>query len=99
MQVIIKGPNLPGALENLKIFAKAHGLEILNAEPLSGTGGRPRARVDFVSVCESLRGRIEEKGAIKEIALEYGISPAWVYKWVVPVIRACNNPRRSMPDR
>lgn len=86
-------------MEELKIFGEAHGLEILVSKPLSGTGGRPRAQVDFVSVCESLRGRIKEKGAIKEIALEYGVSPAWVYKWVVPVIRAYNEPRRSASDR
>ena len=87
MQVIIKGPNLADALYDLRIFAKAHGLEILEVEPLDGNRGRPRSQVDFVSICDSLRNRISKKGAIRQVALEYGVSPAWVYKWVVPVVR------------
>ena len=87
MQVNIRGPNLPEALEDLRIFAKARGLEILEVEPLSGTRGRPRARVDFVTICDSLKGRLGERGAIKELAQKYGVSRAWIYKHVVPVIR------------
>ena len=87
MQVIVRGPDLPGVLEDLKIFAKPHGLEILHTEPLGGTRGRPRARVDFVTICDSLKGRLGERGAIKELAQKYGVSRAWIYKHVVPVIR------------
>ncbi len=86
MQVILRGSNLPHVLHDLKAFAKAHGLEILSVEPLHGTKGRPRAQVDFVRICDSLRGRIQDKGAIRSVAQEYGVSPAWIYKWVIPVI-------------
>ncbi len=88
MQVIVRGSNLPYVLDDLKVFAEAHGLEILSVEPLDGTKGRPRAQVDFVRICDSLRGRVQERGAIRTIAQEYGVSPAWIYKWVIPVIRS-----------
>lgn len=86
-QVIVRGPNLAEALHDLRIVALNHGLEILEVEPLDGNKGRPRAQVDFVSICDSLRDRISERGAIKRVALEYGVSPGWVYKWVVPLVR------------
>jgi len=86
-QVIVRGPNLAEALHDLRIIAKAHDLEILVIAPLDGARGRPRAQVDFVSICDSLRDRISERGAIKRVALEYGVSPGWVYKWVVPIVR------------
>ncbi|MEE8158977.1 MAG: hypothetical protein V3T78_06380 [Dehalococcoidia bacterium] len=88
MQVIVRGSNLSYLLDDLRAFAAVHGLEILSVEPLDGPKGRPRAQVDFVRICDSLRGRVQERGAIRTIAQEYGVSPAWIYKWVIPVIRS-----------
>lgn len=98
MQVIVRGPDLPGVLEDLKIFAKTRGLEILHPEPLGGTGGRPRAQVDFMTICDSLKGRLGERGAIKKMAEKYGVSRAWIYKWVMPVIRARTETGNSVND-
>jgi len=88
MQVVIRGTRLPDVLEELKIFAKARGLEIIDVQPLNGTRGRPRAQVDFVRICDAVQERIDEKGAIRQVADQYSVSPAWIYKWVIPLIRA-----------
>ena len=50
--------------------------------------GRPRAQVDFVRICDSLRERIVERGAVAKVAEEFRVSPAWVYNWVIPFIQA-----------
>ena len=51
-----------------------------------------------MTICDTLKGRLGEKGAIKEIAEKYGVSRAWLYKWVMPVIRAHTGTGNSVPD-
>ena len=62
-------------------YAKSHGTR--TGRPT----GRPPAGVDIVKVCEAL-ALDSERGAIPRVAGQFGVSPAWVYKWVVPVLHA-----------
>ena len=50
--------------------------------------GRPRANVDFVTVCDTLRDQLGEPGAIARTARQFGIRRAWIYKHVIPVLMA-----------
>ena len=48
--------------------------------------GRPRLELDVIKVCDALRGRLHERGAIAEAAASFGVSRGWVYKHVVPTL-------------
>ena len=63
-------------------FASTHGTK-------SGKAiGRPRANVDFMSICEALSKRAGERGAAPAVAKMFGVSEAWVYKHVIPILKA-----------
>ncbi len=50
-------------------------------------GGRPRLDVDFVAVCDAVRGAWEGSGeTITAIAARFGVSRAWIHKRVYPAL-------------
>ena len=61
-------------------YAAEHGTK--SGRPI----GRPAADVDFVTICDALRGRIGERGAVADAAEEFGVSRGWLYKHVIPVL-------------
>ena len=74
-------------------FAKAHGTR--SGKPI----GRPRSDVDFVAVCDALRRCREEPGAVSRVARRFGVSRAWLYKWIVPALDGVTNPPPGMSAR
>lgn len=48
--------------------------------------GRPPLDVDFVAICDALRGRLEERGSIAEVGRRFGVSRGWIYKHVRPFL-------------
>ena len=54
--------------------------------PMSPSGFRPRRRGNLVAICDALYSREDEPGLIKKVAQEFGVSPAWIDKRVVPGI-------------
>ena len=65
-------------------YAQAHGTK--SGRPI----GRPRLEVDVIKVCDALRGRLRERGAIAEVARRFRVSRGWVYEHAVPLIAAEN---------
>ena len=83
-------------------------LELRSAEgmartsPMSPIGGRSRRRGNLVTICDALYNRENEPGLITRLAKEFGVSPAWINKWVVPEIpriRAQANFESLLPDK
>ena len=73
-------------------YAQAHGTK--SGKPI----GRPRLDVDFVAVCDALRRDWGEPGAISRTARQFGVSRAWLYKWVIPAVQdVTNTPPDSSP--
>ena len=64
------------------VFAKAHGTR-------SGRSiGRPRAQRDFMTIYDTMQSRAGERGLVSKIAKEYGVSRAWLYRNVIPMLEA-----------
>ena len=61
-------------------YAQAHGTK--SGRPI----GRPPLEIDVIKVCDALRGRLRERGAIAEVAARFRVSRGWVYKHVVPTL-------------
>ncbi len=62
-------------------YSREHGTK--SGKPI----GRAPLDVDFVTVCEQVASRQEERGSVRRIAAAHGCSPAWIYKHVVPALR------------
>ena len=61
-------------------YAKAHGTR-------SGRDiGRPRLDADLLTICDALRQRLHERGAIAQVAQQFGVSRGWLYKHAMPVL-------------
>ena len=58
--------------------ARRHGTK--SGRPI----GRPRLEIDVIKVCDALRGRLRERGAVAEVAAQFHVSRAWVYKRALP---------------
>ena len=67
-------------------YAKAHGTR--SGNPI----GRPSLEVDFMAICDALSQRLGGRGAISQVAGEYGVSRAWLYKHVIPLLDDVTNP-------
>lgn len=52
--------------------------------------GRPPLQVDFVPICATLLARQGERGLISHVAREFGVSRAWLRRWVLPLIERHN---------
>ena len=65
-------------------YALAHGTK--SGRPI----GRPPLEIDVIKVCDALRGRLRERGAIAEVARRFGVSRGWIHKHVVPLIATEN---------
>ena len=51
-------------------------------------GGRPPLDVDFVAVCDAIRGAWAGDGeTVTSIAARFGVSRGWIHKWVYPVLQ------------
>ena len=61
-------------------YARRHGTK--SGRPV----GRPPLDVDFMTICDALRGRVHERGAIAEAARRFGVSRPWIYKHIVPAL-------------
>ena len=61
-------------------YAKAHGTK--SGRPV----GRPPLDIDVIKVCDALRERVGERGAIAKVAARFRVSRGWVYKHVLPLI-------------
>ena len=52
-------------------------------------GGRPGLGVGFRSVCDAfLQARNGSGETITDVAIRFGVSRGWIYKWVHPVLDA-----------
>ncbi len=62
------------------------GKPYLRAEPgYNPRGGRPPLDVDFVAVCDAIRGAWAGSGeTVTSIAARFGVSRGWIHKWVYP---------------
>lgn len=61
--------------------AKIHGTR-------SGSAiGRPPLDVDIVRVCDAIRMGGNRRGLITRVAKQFGCSPGWIHKWVIPILR------------
>ena len=50
--------------------------------------GRPPLDVDFVAVCDAIRGAWAGSGeTVTSIAARFGVSRGWIHKWVYPAAR------------
>ena len=50
-------------------------------------GGRPGLNVDFKAVCDAiLRARNGSGETITEVATRFGVSRAWIHKWIYPYL-------------
>jgi hypothetical protein len=50
-------------------------------------GGRPPLDVDFVAVCDAIRGVWAGSGeTVTSIAARFGVSRGWIHKWVYQAI-------------
>jgi hypothetical protein len=60
----------------------------IRAEPgYNPRGGRPPLDVDFVAVCDAIRGAWAGSGeTVTSIAARFGVSRGWIHKWVYPAI-------------
>ena len=67
-------------------YVRTHGTK--SGKPI----GRPTLDRDFVTICDILRERRHEPGAIAAVAREFAVSRAWLYKWILPVIDGVTNP-------
>jgi hypothetical protein len=57
-------------------------------------GGRPSLDVDFVAVCNAVKGAWNGNGeTITEVAERFGVSRGWIWKWVYPEM-GYEGPRR-----
>ena len=55
----------------------------------SPRGGRPGLNVDFVAVCDVVREARNGSGEnMTDIAARFGVSRAWIHKWVYPALDA-----------
>ena len=75
---------------------------IARTSPMSSIGGRPRRRGNLVTICDALYNRENEPGLITKLAKEFGVSPAWINKCVIPQIesiRAEANYEAVLPDK
>ena len=51
-------------------------------------GGRPGLNVDFRAVCDAVLGAIQGNGeTVTEVAARFGVSRAWIHKWVCPALK------------
>ena len=64
------------------------GKPYIRAEPgYNPRGGRPPLDVDFVAVCDAIRGAWAGSGeTVTSIAARFGVSRGWIHKWVYPAI-------------
>ena len=50
-------------------------------------GGRPGLNVEFKAVCDAiLRARSGSGETITEVATRFGVSRAWIHKWIYPYL-------------
>ena len=58
----------------------------IRAEPgYNPRGGRPPLDVDFVAVCDAIRGAWAGSGeTVTSVAAKFGVSRGWIHKWVYP---------------
>ena len=53
----------------------------------SRRGGRPGLDVDFVAVCDAVRGARNGSGeTMTDIAARFGVSRGWLHKWIYPAL-------------
>ena len=60
--------------------AQAHGTK--SGAPI----GRPPITADLMTICDALKAVVGERGAITRIANQFGVSRAWLYVNVVPLL-------------
>ena len=54
----------------------------------SQRGGRPGVNVDFVAVRDAVTGAREGSGeTMADVAGRFGVSRAWLHKWVYPALQ------------
>lgn len=54
-------------------------------------GGRPGLDVDFMAVCNAVSAARRGSGeTITDVAIRYGVSRAWIWKWIYPVLNRNN---------
>ena len=61
-------------------YARRHGTK--SGRPI----GRPPLDTDVTKICDALRGRVHERGAIAEVAARFNVSRGWIYKRVLPAL-------------
>ena len=50
-------------------------------------GGRPGLDVDFKAVCDAVQRACQGNGeSITEVAARFGVSRAWIHKWIYPTL-------------
>ena len=61
----------------------------IRAEPTyNPSGARPPLDVDFVAVCDAIRGTWAGSGeTVTAIAARFGVSRGWIHKWVYPALQ------------
>ena len=60
--------------------ARRHGTK--SGRPI----GRPPLDTDVTEVCNALRGRVRERGAIAEVAERFEVSRGWIYAHIVAIL-------------
>ena len=54
----------------------------------SQRGGRPGLNADFMAVCAVVReARMENGETMSDVAGRFGVSRAWLHKWVYPALQ------------
>ena len=62
-----------------------HGPNIPPTKGYRQRGGRPGLNVDFVAVCDAIRGACAGSGGtVTSVAARFGVSRGWIHKWVYP---------------
>ncbi len=78
MRVVVTGPNLPGALEDMRAFCRLHKLAY---KVSAGLPGRPRRQVPVQNVLDALASG----KTVTATARALGISRAMVYRLMATV--------------
>lgn len=71
-RVVITGPNLQDALEELREYCLLHSLHMAVSEKPKGTKGRPRRQIPVEKIYDAYRRHNTVRGAARELDLPPG---------------------------
>jgi len=75
MRVVIRGPNIPSALKELRECCRLYNLQIIVSDKPNGTKGRPRRQIPVEKLYDAFRRRKSVRAAARELGVPPGT--AW----------------------